>query len=261
MAPRSNAISGGREESVEPAAPRLVGGLSVVIPAYNEEANIGSTIDRVSRALQSLGVEYEIIAVNDGSRDRTGEVVRALLPRVPNLRLVEHTPNRGYGGSLKAGFRECGLLWIAFLPGDNQFDPAELALLIARTRENDIVSGYREDRQDPFVRRLNAFGWNMVVRLVFGRLCRDVDCGFKLFRRDLLDRVTIESNGAMIDTELLAGARARGAAIGDVRVTHLPRTAGHPTGANARVIVKAFRDLIRFRLRLWRELRSERGRR
>jgi hypothetical protein len=96
------------------------------------------------------------------------------------------------------------------------------------------------------------------VRVLFGYLCRDIDCGFKLFRREVLDHVNVISNGAMIDTEFLAGAKARGFRIAEAEVTHLPRVAGHPTGANVRVILKAFRDLARFRLRLSRELREER---
>ena len=120
------------------------------------------------------------------------------------------------------------------------------------------MSGYRAHRQDALIRTVNAFGWNLIVAALFGRLCRDIDCGFKLFRRDLLPRVHLRSQGAMIDTELLAGARARGYVIADVAVTHLPRTAGHPTGANLRVIFRAFRDLVRFRFRLWRELIEER---
>jgi glycosyltransferase involved in cell wall biosynthesis len=235
-----------------------VTGLSVVIPAYNEEANVASAVERVSSVLQPLGLEYEIIVVNDGSRDRTGEIVRELQSRVPKLKLVEHFPNRGYGGSLKAGFAAAVCEWIAFTPSDNQFDFSEITLLLARAGEADIVSGYRANRQDPFVRKLNALGWNTVVRLLFGYLCRDIDCGFKLFRREVLKHVHIESNGAMIDTEFLAGARARGYKITDVPVTHLPRVAGHPTGANLKVIVKAFRDLGNFRLRLWRELSDER---
>jgi hypothetical protein len=100
----------------------------------------------------------------------------------------------------------------------------------------------------------------MTVRLLFGYLCRDIDCGFKLFRREILEHVTLISDGAMIDTEFLAGAKARGYRIAEVPVSHLPRVAGHPTGANVKVIVKAFRDLARFRLRLSRELRAERER-
>ena len=212
----------------------------------------------MSAAARAAGVRHEILAVNDGSRDRTGDVVRGLLPAIPELRLVEHFPNRGYGGALRAGFHTARHEWIAFLPGDNQFDPSELGLLMAEAGRADIVSGYRANRQDALIRKVNAFGWNLVVRLLFGRLCRDIDCGFKLFRRSLLDRVTITSSGAMIDTELLAGAKARGYAVVDVAVTHLPRTAGHPTGANLGVILRAFRDLGRFRLRLGRELRDER---
>jgi glycosyltransferase involved in cell wall biosynthesis len=241
-----------------PDKPSLVRGLSVVLPAYNEEPNVAMAIERVSGVVQSLGLDYEIIVVNDGSRDRTGEIVRELQTRIPHLRLVEHFPNRGYGGSLKAGFAAATCDWVAFAPSDNQFDFDEIKLLLARTTEADIVSGYRANRQDPFIRKLNALGWNSVVRLLFGYLCRDIDCGFKLFRRELLDHVHIESNGAMIDTEFLAGARARGYKITDVPVTHLPRKAGHPTGANLKVILRAFRDLARFRLRLWRKLAEER---
>jgi glycosyltransferase involved in cell wall biosynthesis len=240
------------------AQPAPIAGLSVVMPAYNEQANVAAAVERVSGVLQTLGIAYEIIVVNDGSRDRTGETVRGLQPRVPHLALVEHFPNRGYGGALKAGFAAAQHDWIAFTPSDNQFDFGEISLLMAQAGQADIVSGFRANRQDPFIRKVNAFGWNTVVRLLFGYLCRDIDCGFKLFKRDVLAHVHIESNGAMIDTEFLAGARARGYTIADVPVTHLPRVAGHPTGANLKVIVKAFRDLAAFRLRLWRELAAER---
>jgi glycosyltransferase involved in cell wall biosynthesis len=242
-----------------PLAPRpLVASVSIVIPAYNEQGSIGATIERVSAAASLLGAPCQIIVVNDGSRDGTGAVVRSLQTRIPRLELVEHFPNRGYGGSLRAGFAAAAYDWIAFIPGDNQFDPLELPRLIERASEADIVSGYRAVRQDAPIRKLNAFGWNMAVTALFGRLCRDIDCGFKLFRRDLLEHARVESNGAMIDTELLAGAKARGFVIADIPVTHLARTTGHPTGANVRVILRAFGDLVRFRVRLSRELRDER---
>jgi len=147
---------------------------------------------------------------------------------------------------------------VAFVPADNQFVFNEVNRLLERLDEADIVSGYRVDRQDSFIRKFNALGWNMVVRLLFGSLCRDIDCGFKLFRREIVDRVNIVSDGAMIDTEFLAGAKARGYRIVDVPVTHLPRVAGEATGANFRVVAKAFYDLVRFRKRLSRELREER---
>ncbi len=235
-------------------------GLSIVLPAYNEEANVESAVERVSTVAQQLGMDYEIILVNDGSTDRTGEIARELMQRIPNFRLVEHYPNRGYGGALKAGFAAATKDLIVFVPADNQFDFGEINRLLERIEEADIVSGYRARRQDPFIRKLNAFGWNTLVRLLFGYLCRDIDCGFKLFRREVLKHVNLVSDGAMIDTEFLAGAKARGFRIAEVPVTHLPRVAGEATGANLGVILRAFRDLMRFRLRLSRELRGERGR-
>ncbi len=233
--------------------------LSIVIPAYNEEANIAGTVRQVSDIAQGLGCNYEVILVNDGSRDRTGAIARELTLYTPNFRLVEHYPNRGYGGALKAGFAAATKDWIAFVPGDGQFDFGEIHRLLEHTHEADIICGYRADRQDPFMRKLNAFGWNMLVRLLFGYLCRDIDCGFKLFRRDVLAHVTLASDGAMIDTEFLAGAKARGFRTVDVPVTHLPRAAGEPTGADIKVILEAFRDLLAFRLRLRAELRDLEG--
>ena len=244
--------------------------LSIVLPAYNEEANAIKSVEQVSTVAQQLGhrpvgadapteMDYEIILVNDGSSDRTGEIARELMERIPNFRLVEHHPNRGYGGALKAGFAAAKYDLIAFTPADGQFDFGEINRLLERLHEDgaDIVCGHRANRQDNFVRRLNAFGWNMLVRLLFGYLCRDIDCGFKLFRREVLEHVNIVSDGAMIDTEFLAGAKARGYRIAEVDVTHLPRVAGESTGANLAVIAKAFRDLVRFRLRLSRELQRE----
>ena len=231
--------------------------LSIVLPAYNEEANVESAVEEVSDVARRLGLDHEIILVNDGSADRTGEVARQAAQRIPNLRVVEHYPNRGYGGSLKAGFAAATKDLIAFVPADRQFVFSEIERFLERIGEADIVCGYRADRKDHLMRKLNALGWNTLVRLLFGRLCRDIDCGFKLFRRAVLDHVTLVSDGAMIDTEFLAGARARGFRIAEVPVTHLPRVAGQATGANLAVIVRAFRDLARFRRRLSRELREE----
>jgi glycosyltransferase involved in cell wall biosynthesis len=234
--------------------------LSVVLPAYNEEENAAAAVAEVSAVTQDLGVEYEIILVNDGSADRTGDIGRELEEHIPNFRLVEHYPNRGYGGALKAGFAAAELELISFTPADNQFDFSEIDRFLAKIDQADIVSGYRANRQDNIVRQFNAFGWNTLVRLLFGYLCRDIDCGFKLLRREVLDQVNLVSDGAMIDTELLAGAKARGFRIAEVPVTHRPRVAGEATGANFRVIARAFRDLVRFRMRLNQELREEKQR-
>ncbi len=234
--------------------------LSIVMPAYNEEANVVAAVEEVARVASTLQMDCEIILVNDGSRDRTGEIARTeLAPRFPNLRLVEHFPNRGYGGALKAGFAAATKSLIAFIPADRQFKFSEISLLLDRlTPDMTLVSGWRVNRHDSFIRRLNGRGWNTVVLLLFGHTIHDIDCGFKVFRREVLTHIHLESNGAMIDTEMLAEMRARGFKMTDVPVTHLPRIAGSPTGANLKVIFRAFRDLFQFRLRLWRELREER---
>jgi glycosyltransferase involved in cell wall biosynthesis len=232
--------------------------LSIVIPAYNEEANVAEAVERVSRVAQDLDVDHEIIVVNDGSRDRTGSIVREQIASISNLQLVEHFPNRGYGGALKAGFAAASKELITFIPADNQYDFNDIRALVGRLAPDvALVSGWRVNDQDSFMRKVNRWGWNFVIRILFGHLLRDIDCGFKVFRRSALDHVRIESDGAMLDTEMAAQLRARGFKLAEVPVTHLPRLAGSPTGANLRVIARAFRDLIRFRLRLWRELREE----
>jgi glycosyltransferase involved in cell wall biosynthesis len=235
-----------------------VGSISMVLPAYNEEDNIARAVERADAALEATGLECELIVVNDGSRDRTGEILHELTSRFARLRIVEHTPNRGYGGAVRAGFEAATREWIFQSDSDNQFDYGELADLIQNAASKDVVVGYRKPRRDPFVRRVNAWGWNMLIRVLFGYVVRDIDCAFRLFRRSLLDYVRLTSNGAMISTELLAGAKARGYAFAEVRVTHLPREGGHPTGANLKVILRAFRDLLNYHVELGRQLRAER---
>jgi glycosyltransferase involved in cell wall biosynthesis len=232
--------------------------LSVVLPAHNEEATIESVVEEVLVVVQQLGVDYEIILVNDGSTDLTGEIGKTLVQRVPNFRLIEHFPSRHYGGALKAGFAAAAKELIAFFPADKQFVFSEIDRLLAKLTKADIVSGYRANRQDNFIRRFKGFGWNTVVWILFGYLCRDIDCGFKVFRREILQQVKLVSDGAPIDTELLAGAKARGYRVAEVEVSHLPRRAGKATGADFKVITRAFRDLPRFRLRLNQELRAAR---
>lgn len=235
--------------------------LSIILPAYNEEANIEKTIISVSSTIKDLSIieDYEIVVVNDGSKDKTGYIVRSLINTIPNLKLVEHFPNKGYGGALRAGFANATKEWIFFMDSDGQFDFKEIKLLINKQKEKgaDIVVGYRAKRSDNFMRKLNAFGWGLVVRLLFGYLARDIDCAFKLFRREILSKITIDTDGAMVTTEFLAGAKAQGYTIVEIPVSHLPRKEGVSTGADLHVIIKAFRDLFKFRIRLSKELRNK----
>jgi glycosyltransferase involved in cell wall biosynthesis len=226
--------------------------ISVVLPAYNEEANVGQAVHRAMQAVSAHTSDYEVIVVDDGSRDRTPEVVQAIREDHPQVRLVRHEVNRGYGGALRSGFEAATKKLIFFTASDNQYDPSELHRLLALMDSADIVTGFRGRRQDPFLRRLYAWAWNALVNLLFGYLSRDIDCAFKLFRREVLREVALTSSGAMIDTELLAGARRRGFRIREVAVSHFPRQVGHQTGADPRVVLRAFWDLIRYRWRLGR---------
>ncbi len=237
--------------------------LSVVVPAYNEEKNIAACLQNLFKALKGLkSLDWEIIIVNDGSKDKTGTVAKILAKNIPNTRVIENNPNQGYGGSLKTGFYAAKNDFIAFVPSDNQFDFSEIKRLLEKQSQTnaDIVSGIRTQDSDPFHRRIFRWGWNTIVRALFGYLATDVDCGFKLFRRNILEKISLPSNGAMIDTQLFAGARARGMSIAELPVTHLPRTAGKSTGGNPKVIFKAFRELIIFWWQLKKEILVEQGR-
>lgn len=236
-------------------------GLSVVVPAYNEEESIVKCLNSLDNYFRKSTFDYEIIVVNDGSKDKTGEIVKSFLKKVKNLRLVEHYPNRGYGGSLKAGFEAAKKDIIVMAHSDNQFDIAELPILLKKMEEEnaDMVSGIRENDNDPIHRRFIRWLWNTGIRALFGYLASDIDCGFKIFKREILKKVNIPSNGAMIDTQLLAGMRARGMKIVEVPVTHLPRTTGTATGGNLKVWIKAWRELAIFWWQLKNELMVERG--
>ncbi len=226
--------------------------ISVVFPAYNEEANVGQAVRRAMEAVAAHTSDYEVIVVDDGSQDRTSAAVQAIMGEHPQVRLVRHDANRGYGAALRSGFEATTKEWIFFTASDNQYDPSEIGRLLLLMDEADIVTGFRAHRQDPFLRRLYAWAWNGLVNLLFGYLSRDIDCAFKLFRRNILEEMVLTSSGAMVDTELLAGAKRRGFRIREVAVSHFPRQVGHQTGADPRVVLRAFRDLIRYRWELGR---------
>ncbi len=226
--------------------------LSVIFPAFNEEANIRETVESARLVLSQLATTWEIILVNDGSRDKTTPICDELAAQFPEVRAIHHVDNRGYGAALKSGILAARYAFIFFTDKDGQFDLQELAHLIEWSSHYDIVTGYRAKRQDPPHRLINAWGWKMLVRMVLGVKVRDIDCAFKIFQRSVFDRVQIRSVGAMVNTEILAQAMSFGMRIHEVKVSHYPRRHGKPSGANLRVILKAFRELFR----LWGQLRN-----
>jgi glycosyltransferase involved in cell wall biosynthesis len=219
--------------------------VSFVLPAYNEEENITKAIvDTIEVAARHCSA-FEVIVVDDGSTDRTASLVDASIARHPQVRLVKHGTNLGYGHALRSGFSEAALDFVFYTDADNQFDMDEFPLLIAWADQADVVAGFRRVRQDPIIRRANAWCWNRLVRALFYVPVRDIDCAFKLYRREPLASVEIESRGAMIDTEIMVKLARKGSTIVEVGVTHLPRTAGTARGAKPAVIMRALREVWR----------------
>ena len=253
-------VSGPRETTsarAEPAARAQTGpGISAVLPAYNEDALIERSVRRMAGVLRGLTHDFEIVVVNDGSQDRTGEILAQLQHMAPglHLRIVTHPVNQGYGAALASGFDAATRDLIFMTDGDEQFDVAELAdFLPAMTPATDLVIGWREHRADPPVRLFNAWGWKQLVNGLFGYTAHDVDCAFKLFRRRVWQRVTVHARGATFSAEFLIKARRLGFQVVERPVSHYPRTAGSATGARLHVIVRAFVELFQ----LWRSLDRE----
>jgi glycosyltransferase involved in cell wall biosynthesis len=220
---------------------------------YNEEGNIEHAVTSALAVLAGVADFYEVIVVDDGGRDRTGQIADRLAAANPRVRVVHHPVNRGYGAALRSGFAAAQHPYVVLVDGDNQFNVDEMSALLRAVEGFDIVSGYRIVRNDPVIRRLNAFMYNRLARLLFDIPVRDINCGFKIYRGDVLQRLLphLRSTGALINVEMLARARKLGARVTEVGVHHFPRETGQPTGGNVGVIFRAFREL----LELWRELR------
>jgi len=234
--------------------PLTTRGLSVVLPAYNEEAVIAQTVQHCEAVLGKIAPDYEILVVDDGSRDQTGAICDALAARNPRVRVMHNATNRGYGGALIAGFGAATKELTFFMDADGQFDIADLvALLPLREQGYRAILGYRKRRQDAFLRLVNAWGWKLLVSALFGLRVRDVDCAFKVYDTALVRALDVRAVGAMVNTEMLVKLNRLGVPYVEVPVHHLPRQHGKATGANLRVIVHAFRELLRLhgKLRSW----------
>ena len=235
------------EAIATPAHPQLLStlrSLSVILPAYNEEALIAQTIFHTMSTLSGWMHNFEVIVVNDGSRDRTGAIVARLAAYDRRIRLINHPTNMGYGAALATGFQFVTKELAFFMDSDGQFDIRDLARFFPLIEEYGAVLGYRLDRQDTWMRKLNAWGWKQLVRFIFGVHVRDIDCAFKLFRSDFFRTNRLETRGAMINTEILYKLSRAGYTYTEVGVQHLPRKAGKATGARLSVILRALRELF-----------------
>jgi glycosyltransferase involved in cell wall biosynthesis len=235
-----------------PFKQEVVKSLSVFFPCYNEQENVARTVEKALEVLKKLGIDFEIIIVNDGSADKTGQIADELSNRDKRIKVVHHPKNLGYGAALQSGFKTASKEYIFYTDGDGQFDINELPPLLPMIAQCDIVSCYRIKRQDNFIRKLNAFCWTRLVCFLFRMKIRDIDCAFKLYKREIFDNIKLSSTGALIDTEVLARATKKGYKIIQKGVHHYPRVAGTQTGANPRVILRAFKELFK----LYKQIRS-----
>lgn len=221
--------------------------LTVFFPCFNEREAIGPLTEKTLAVLREICTDYEIIIVDDGSRDGTEKLADELAQKYPAIRVIHHPSNRGYGAALQSGFRAASKEYVFYTDGDGQFDVSELHGLLPLMEQYDIVSGYRLKRQEGWRRQLNAICWTALINLLFNLNLKDIDCAFKLYKRRIFDQIEMVSTGALIDTEILARASRLGFRITQVGVHHYPRIGGRSTGANFKVILHAFRELFKLR--------------
>lgn len=224
--------------------------VSAFFPAYEEEANIEKTILCAEKTLEQVADKYEILVIDDGSKDKTGEIVKKLASKNNKIKLITHKENKGYGHSLRSGFKNVKYEWITFADSDGQFDFSELPNFISTQKKTnaDMVIGYYKKRQVSFRRKLNTFFWQFIVRILFGLNVKDIDCGFKLIRKKVVDSIELKAGrGAFISTEFLVKAKAKNFKIVEIPVTHYSRKDGEATGADLKVILNSFKDLYKLK--------------
>lgn len=219
--------------------------LSLFFPCLNEKDTVVVLTEKILSVAQSICDDYELIIVDDGSTDGTSVLADQLAEKYPQVRVIHHSTNMGYGAALQSGFRAAAKKYVFYTDGDGQFDAGELPALLPMMFDCDILSAYRLNRQEGLLRKINAFCWSTLVGLLFHLKLRDIDCAFKLYKREVFDQIEMHSTGALIDTEILARAKRKGYIIKQTGVHHYPRTAGKATGANIKVILRAFRELFK----------------
>ncbi|UCF15058.1 MAG: glycosyltransferase family 2 protein [Phycisphaerales bacterium] len=226
--------------------------ISVFFPCYNEQENVRQTTEKTLMVLEKLDTDFEVIIVDDGSSDDTGRIADEIAGRDDRVKVVHHRRNLGYGAALQSGFNAATKELVFYTDGDGQFDISEMPPLLELIDKYDIVSCYRLNRRDSVVRKVNGWCWTKLVCLLFGLKIRDIDCAFKLYKRQIFDNIKLSSTGALIDTEILARATRKGYSIVQKPVHHYPRKAGEQSGANLRVILRAFRELLQLQRKIRR---------
>ena len=220
--------------------------LSIFFPFWNEEENIKEVVEKAIKVAENVADKWEILMIDDGSSDKTLDIARDLERKHSNLRAISHMPNRGYGAALREGFANSRYGLVVFNDGDGQFDFSEVNKFLEKVENADIVIGFRKKRFDHPFRHLLMNLLKIWDLIFFGFYFKDIDCGFKLFRKDALGEIyPLYSEGAMITTEILAKAKRAKLRIEQVEVTHYPRIYGDQSGGNVRVILRAILETFK----------------
>lgn len=223
--------------------------ISVIIPAYNDETTITRLIQDTDCLLKEISTDYEIVVINDGSKDGTLAVLQELSKKFKNLRLINHEQNQGFGRTIKELYL-CGSKELVFsLPGDYQFAPKELITMAQGLNKYDFVIGHRVKRNDPPRRKLQSAIYNMMLRIFYGCSYKDVN-SIKLFRKEILNTITLESNTPFVDAELCIRAHRAGFKVVEVPIEHLPRLSQGASGGKFSVIWDTFSDLVKMSARI-----------
>jgi len=229
---------------------KLVKEISIFFPCYNEEKNVSNTVNKAIPVLNKISEKWEIILINDGSKDKTAQVLDKIKSKYPkNVSIVTHNPNRGYGAAFKSGVYNSKYDWIAFTDADGQFDFSEISKLIKKQQKTnaDLVIGYYLGRKVPFYRIWGSTLWQIAVFVLFGLKVKDIDCGFKLIRKKVVDTIPkLEAErGPFISSEFLIKSKKAGFKIVEIGVNHFSRTSGEATGAKLNVVLAGLKDLFR----------------
>src|SRR3990167_951910 len=231
---------------------KLANELSVFFPTYNEEKNIEKVVKRAKQVLEKISGAWEIIIVEDGSKDKTPQISDSLAKKDKRIRVIHHKPNRGYGGALKSGFKAAKYEWVAFTDSDGQFDFGEIKKFIAEKDSADLILGYRLNRADSLARKVFTFGWSAFARILLGLKVKDYSCGFKMIKKSAYNKLLpLVGEEKVTQIEMVVKASRLGLKIREVGVNHYPRTSGKQTGASLKVVAKSITDLIK----LWRKLK------
>jgi glycosyltransferase involved in cell wall biosynthesis len=230
--------------------------VSAFFPAFNDGGTIPSMVISVIRTLPKVADDFEVIVVNDGSSDYTAEMLEELARVYPQVRIVTHPQNRGYGAALRSGFGNATKEWIFYTDGDGQYDPRELVDLVGAVREDtDIVNGYKIERHDPLHRVVIGRIYHHIVRFLFGFHLRDVDCDFRLIKRPVFDAIRLRSTSGTICLEMVKKMQDAGFKFEEVPVHHFHRAYGKSQFFNFPRLIRTAVQLFT----LWWELRSDKS--